>query len=55
MRNEKKDTIRVFVEKTTKDRYQMLYPNTMSRYLRNALKIACENKTLFQSIFFEEV
>lgn len=49
-----KDTIRVYLEKHQKDAFQRMYPFTMSRFVRNAIKKAIQDKVFFQSIYFEE-
>lgn len=50
-----KKQINVSVNKDLYDKFQRLYPYTLSNYIRKCLLIACTNKHLFESILFGDL
>lgn len=55
VRNKQNKQINVCVNKDLYEKYQRLYPYTLSNYIRKCLLVACTNKQLFESILFGDV
>lgn len=40
------------IDKEIKNKYQRLYPYTLSRFLINAIKLAIKDKNFFDKVYF---
>lgn len=47
-----KVTLHVNVEKQILDNFEKIYPRCRTRLIQNLLKLVCEDKILFDKIFF---
>lgn len=47
-----KVTLHVNVEKQILDNFEKIYPRCRTRLIQNVLKLVCEDKILFDKIFF---
>lgn len=50
-----KRQIHVTCDKDLLDLFQRLYPSTLTRFIQQALKLACKDKELFMKIFFSNL
>ena len=50
-----KNKVRVSADKETVERFEYLYPNIKELFVTRALKLGCENKEIFELIFFNPI
>lgn len=50
-----KSTVTIRCDDSIKERYNELYPYTLSRFLNKCLKLAISNKDWFIDIYFKEI
>lgn len=52
MQSRDKVTLHVNVDKKVLDNFEQIYPRCRTRLIQNLLKLVCEDKLLFDKIFF---
>ena len=52
MRQRDKVTLHVNVDRQVLDNFEKIYPRCRSRLIQNLLKLVCDDKILFDKIFF---
>lgn len=55
MNHEKQLTIHINVDRDIIERFDRLYKSCRTRFIRNALSLAVNNKLVFDKIFFKDL
>lgn len=52
MKQRDKAVYHLYIDGKIKDMFQRLYPSCQTRFLENCLRLACNDKTFFDKMFF---
>lgn len=55
MEKQNKSTLHVNIDSDLLKRFDSLYPRCRRRFLQNALRVACQNRSDFDKIFFVDL